>query len=169
MKYGIAIFPSKPIQDDANSYRKRYDPHYSLIPPHITLKDTFEADDELIKEISTELRYIAKDTKPFTIYMNKVSSFVPVANTIYFKVEPIQTLVDLYDRTHEGIFPSENNNSFVPQITIAQSLTDDEFSDVLSSLRMRKIQFQDKIDRFHLLYQLENGSWTVHDSFVFGH
>ena len=48
MRYGIAIFPSKEIQDEANSYRKRYDPHYPLIPPHITLKDAFEADDEMI-------------------------------------------------------------------------------------------------------------------------
>lgn len=169
MKYGIAIFPSKPVQDDANSYRKRYDPNYSLIPPHITLLQSFEADDDLIKELSTEMRFIAKDTKPFTIYVNKVSSFVPVANTIYFKVEPVQTLLDLYDLLDESLFPEKEKNSFVPHITIAKDLTDDEFSDVLSSLRMKKIQYQDKVDRFHLLYQLENGSWTVHDSFVFGH
>lgn len=168
MNYGIAIFPSKSVQDDANSYRKRYDPHYSLIPPHITLKQAFEADDKLIQELSTEMRYIAQDTKPFTIYINKVSSFVPVQNKIYFKVEPVQTLLELYDRFHEGIFPVNNKHSFVPHITIAQNLTDDEFSDVLCSLRMKHIQYQDKIDRFHLLYQLENGSWTVHDSFVFG-
>ncbi|HIS29901.1 MAG TPA: YjcG family protein [Candidatus Avamphibacillus intestinigallinarum] len=168
MNYGIAIFPSKSIQDDANSYRKRYDPHYSLIPPHITVKNTFQADEKLLEEITTELHFIAKDTKPFTIYMNKVSSFAPVANTIYFKVEQIQPLLELYERTHEGIFPVEEGHSFVPHITIAQGLTDDEFSDVLSSLKMKKIQYQDKIDRFHLLYQLDNGSWTVHDSFVFG-
>lgn len=168
MKFGIAIFPSKSVQDEANSYRKRYDPHYSLIPPHITLKTPFEADEELIKELSTEMRYIAKDTKPFTVYINKVSSFAPVTNTIYFKVEPIQSLIDLNSHMHEGIFPSRGKHSFVPHITIAQNLTDDEFSDVFSSLRMKKIQFQDKVDRFHLLYQLENGSWTVYDSFVLG-
>ncbi|MFP3325996.1 hypothetical protein R0K05_23370, partial [Planococcus sp. SIMBA_160] len=26
MKYGVVIFPSKKLQDIANSYRKRYDP-----------------------------------------------------------------------------------------------------------------------------------------------
>ena len=30
MKYGIVAFPSKKVQDFANSYRKRYDPHYAL-------------------------------------------------------------------------------------------------------------------------------------------
>ena len=42
MYFGIATFPEKEVQDIANSYRKRYDPHYSLIPPHITLKEKFE-------------------------------------------------------------------------------------------------------------------------------
>lgn len=168
MKYGIAIFPSKAIQDDANSFRKRYDPHYAQISPHMTLKPAFETDENTIKEIVTELQYIAKDTKPFTIYVNKVSSFAPLTNTIYFKVEPIQVLMDLYERMHEGIFPVSENHSFVPHITIAQDLASDEYSDVYSSLRMKKIQYQDKVDRFHLLYQLENGAWTVHDSFVLG-
>src|SRR5699024_12252886 len=109
-----------------------------------------------------------KYTMLFTYKMKKVSDYAPVANTIYFKVKQIQPLLELYDRTHEGIFPIEEGHSFVPHITIAQGLTDDEFSDVLSSLKMKKVQYQDKIDRFHLLYQLDNGSWTVHDSFVFG-
>ncbi len=38
MKYGIVAFPSKQLQDFANSYRKRYDSHYTKITPHITLK-----------------------------------------------------------------------------------------------------------------------------------
>src|SRR5699024_2014676 len=126
MNYEIAIFPSKSIQDDANSYRTRYDPHYSLIPPHLTVLITLQAVENLLEVITTELHVIAKDTKPFTIYMNNVSSFAPVANTIYFKVEQIQPLLELYDRTHEGIFPIEEGHSFVPHITIAQGLTDDE-------------------------------------------
>ena len=88
MKYGIVIFPSKPIQDEANTYRKRYDSHYALIPPHITLKTGFDADDETISELIIELKKIANATEPFTININKVSTFAPVTNTIYFKVEP---------------------------------------------------------------------------------
>ena len=33
MKLGI-VFPSKMIQDKANGLRKRYDPHYALVPPY---------------------------------------------------------------------------------------------------------------------------------------
>ena len=49
MKFGIVAFPSKKIQDLANTYRKRYDSHYSKVTPHITLKEAFEVDDADIR------------------------------------------------------------------------------------------------------------------------
>jgi len=168
MKYGIAIFPSKHIQDEANALRKRYDPRYDLIPPHITLKSAFTADDSLRDEMIKELRKIAKETKPFKIHMNKVRTFAPVTNTIFFKVEPIPELTELHELMHTGIFPKEKEYNFVPHITIAQELVEDEFSDVLGTLSMKKIEFEDTVDRFQLCYQLENGSWTVYETFIFG-
>lgn len=42
MKLGIVLYPSKAYQDYINNYRKRYDSHYGVIAPHITLKDAFK-------------------------------------------------------------------------------------------------------------------------------
>ena len=168
MKYGIAIFPSKPIQDEANAYRKRYDPKYELVPPHITLKDGFLANQETIQELIIELKKIANEVDPFSIQITKVSSFAPVTNTLYFKVEPNDQLTYLVNKMHEGKFSKEMEHAFVPHITIAQDLSDGEYSDVRGTLEMMKVEFEDVIDRFQLLYQLENGSWTVYETFVFG-
>ncbi|CDQ40620.1 MULTISPECIES: YjcG family protein [Virgibacillus] len=168
MKYGIVIFPTKAVQDEANSYRKRYDPHYALIPPHITLKEAFEADGDQLEEVVTELKHIANETEPFKININKVSTFAPVTNTIYFKIEPIKELNDLYKKMHSGTFSENQEYAFVPHITIAQKLSHDEYSDIFGSMKMKDIQIEDTVDRFQLMYQLDNGSWTVHDSFVFG-
>ncbi|WP_188455665.1 YjcG family protein [Virgibacillus oceani] len=168
MKYGIVIFPSKPVQDEVNSYRKRYDPHYALIPPHITLKDAFEADNDQIQEMVTELKLIANEFEPFKINVNKVSTFAPVTNTIYLKVEAIQQLIDLHEKMQQGKFSNNQEFSFVPHITLAQKLSHDEYSDVFGSLKMKDTQYEDTVDRFQLLYQLENGSWTVYETFVFG-
>lgn len=168
MKYGIAIFPSKPIQDKANSYRKRYDPHYALIPPHITLKEAFKVDEQTIEELISELRKIARETEPFKIAINKFSTFAPVTNTIYFKVEPAPQLLKLYDQMHQGKFPQNAKYSFVPHITIAQKIDEAEYSDVLGTVQMQGVKFEDEVDRFQLLYQLENGSWTVYETFVLG-
>lgn len=169
MKYGIAIFPSKKVQDVANSYRKRYDPHYALIPPHITMKEAFEADEKEIKEtIIPELRSIAKSTDPFSFNVYKVSSFSPVTNTIYLKIDPSEEIFELNDKLHEGVLPENRDYAFVPHITIAQKLSDEEFFDVYGSLSMLKFDLEDHVDRFQLLYQLENGAWSVYETFHLG-
>lgn len=169
MKYGIAIFPSKKVQDEANSYRKRYDPHYALIPPHITMKEAFEADaNEIETSIIPQLRKIANETDPFSFGVYKVSSFSPVTNTIYLKVDPSEEIFALNEKLHSGTLPGEKDFAFVPHITIAQKLSDEEFSDVFGSLSMLKFDLQDDVDRFQLLYQLENGAWSVYETFRLG-
>ncbi|WP_307472208.1 YjcG family protein [Cytobacillus purgationiresistens] len=167
MKYGIVIFPSKKVQDLANSYRKRYDPHYALIPPHVTLK-TFEASAGQIREASDTLSSIAKNHKDFDMSIKKVSSFQPVNNVIYLKIEPTDGLNQLHQEINEKIIGEKPEYAFVPHITIGQKLSNDEHSDVYGSLRMSDVGHEETVDRFHLLYQLENGSWSVYETFRLG-
>lgn len=169
MKYGIAIFPSKAIQDEANALRKRYDPEYAMIPPHITLKPGFDLGDTSISDITKILHEISNNTKPFNININKVSTFAPVTNTIYFKVDPEPELDALHKKIQEGISSHDNKDefSFVPHITISQDLVDEEYHDVFGSLKMKKVELVDYVDRMQLCYQLDNGSWQVHETFKF--
>jgi 2'-5' RNA ligase len=168
MKFGVVIFPSKKLQDLANSYRKRYDPHYALITPHLTLKNAFEATEEEVKQYAERLRQIAGNTNAFTLKTSKVSSFQPVNNVIYFKVEPTEELATLHNTINQEFSEQNMEYAFVPHITIGQKLSNDEHSDVYGSLRMKKIDHEETIDRFHLLYQLDNGSWTVYETFRLG-
>ncbi|MBY0062874.1 MULTISPECIES: YjcG family protein [Priestia] len=168
MKFGVVLFPSKKLQDVANSYRKRYDSHYSLIPPHLTLKEVFEATEDQIDEIAANLRKIAEETNPFTLNVTKVSSFSPANNVIYLKVEQKPELTSLYNRLHEGNLEQPTEYSFIPHITIGQRLSDDEHLDVYSQLKLVDVAHEETIDRFHLMYQLENETWTVFETFRLG-
>ncbi|MBS4172072.1 YjcG family protein [Bacillus sp. FJAT-49736] len=167
MKYGIAMFPSKKLQDLANSYRMRYDPHYALIPPHLTLKASFELSDGEIDKVSEKLNQIAKNHQPLHVQISKVSSFQPVNNTIYFKVDSSPELMNLHKNLQEEL-PGNEEYAFVPHITIGQKLSNDEHSDVFGQLRMLGINHEEIIDRFHLLYQLDNGAWTVYETYHLG-
>jgi 2'-5' RNA ligase len=168
MKFGVVIFPSKKLQDLVNSYRKRYDPHYALIPPHLTLKNAFEATEEDAQNFADKLRLTAGKTSPFSLKTTKISSFKPVNNVIYFKVDPTNELTTLHAEINRELEGQNSEYAFVPHITIGQKLSNDEHSDVYGSLRMTKIDHEETIDRFHLLYQLENGSWTVYETFRLG-
>lgn len=168
MKYGIALFPSKKLQDLANSLRKRYDPHYALIPPHLTLKEAFELDDDQVDEVVQYIHEVAKDIPPIPLKITKVSTFHPVNNVIYLKVEENEPLTKLHEKLHEGILEEEKKYKFVPHITIGQEMSDDEHSDVLGRLRMKEFNHEETVDRFQLLYQLDNDSWTVYETFHLG-
>lgn len=167
MKYGIAIFPSKKLQDLVNSYRKRYDPQYTMIPPHITLKYAFEASEEEMKSVTKQLWEIAAQTTPIDLNILKASTFHPVSNVIYLKVEVHNELETLQKQLH-NIIKSEDEFPFVPHLTVAQGLSNDEYSDVFGQLSMIDFNYTEKIDRFHLLYQLENGSWAAYETFHLG-
>ncbi|MFA9557261.1 YjcG family protein [Evansella sp. AB-rgal1] len=166
MRYGIALFPSKNLQDVANSFRKRYDSHYTKIPPHLTLKEAFFAEEDEAKEIISYIRQVSKSVSPFTMEVYKFSSFFPVTNTIYMKVKENPTLFSLQEQLNAGILSHSSDYQFVPHITIGQDMDNDECSDVYSRLRLETIHHEETVDRFSLLYQLENGTWTVYETFL---
>lgn len=165
LKYGIVAFPSKKVQDLANTYRKRYDPHYALITPHITLKDAFDADEAKIGEISKHLQEVASQFAPLQIHASRISSFYPTTNAIFFRVEPTPQLENIYKSIQEKINFGPPKHVFVPHITIAQKMSASEHDDIYGQLRMVGVDEKDSIDRFHLLYQLEDGSWTTYETY----
>jgi len=165
MKYGIVAFPSKKLQDLANTYRKRYDPHYAQITPHMTLKDSFDATEEDIQSIIKQLDELTANYAPLTIHASRISSFFPTTNAIYFRIEPTEQLVAFNEAIQEKVPFGEPKHVFVPHITIAQKMTDSEHDDIFGQLRMTGVDEKDTIDRIHLLYQLEDGSWTTYETF----
>ncbi len=165
MKFGIVAFPSKKIQDLANTYRKRYDPHYALITPHITLKDAFDADVSEIDEISKKLAEISTQTAPLQIHASRISSFYPTTNAIYFRIEPTKQLENLYNTLQQTLNVGTPKYVFAPHITIAQKMSASEHDDIIGQLRMVGVDERDTIDRIHILYQLEDGSWTTYETY----
>ena len=165
MKYTVVIFPTKKVQDIINSYRKRYDPHYAFIPPYLTLKEPFDASDDEIQAFIEEMHAVAKEIAPFPLHVYKISSFHPVNNVIYGKVKENESLMELHRKLNAKGFDPKQKYPFVPHIIIARDLSDDEHFDVLARLKMKKLDFQETVDRFHLLYQLDDGMWNVYETF----
>ncbi|MBO0601461.1 YjcG family protein [Sporosarcina sp. E16_3] len=165
MKYGVVAFPSKKLQDLANAYRKRYDPHYALITPHLTVKGVFEANDQEIEEVAKAIREITKKHSPFELSVSKVGTFAPITNTIYFKATLNDELAALHKDLNNDFFGEKPEFTFVPHVTIAQKLSSGEHDDIIGQLKMIGVDHTETIDRLHLTYQLEDGSWTVYETF----
>lgn len=164
MKYGIVAFPSKKIQDLANHYRKRYDTHYSQIPPHFTFIDSFTAEETELDTIVDKVSEIAKRFAPIDIHATRISTFSPVTNAIYFRIEPTEQINAIHNALVDTL-QHKQKHVFTPHITIGQDLSDAEHDDIIGQLRMVGVDAKEMIDRIHLMYQLENGSWSTYDTF----
>ncbi|GAB6932713.1 2'-5' RNA ligase family protein [Calditerricola satsumensis] len=168
MLYCVCLFPRRDVQERANSYRKRYDPQYARIPPHIKVTEPFTlADDELPAAVAN-LTEVAKGSEPFTLHFHKFGTFHPTNNVIFFAIQDEPALQKLHRRLYERVVREEPRNPFIPHLTIGQDLTDEELLDVYGRLRMTELNLVSPIDRFHLLYRLDDGTWTVYQTFLFG-
>ncbi|TDQ42155.1 YjcG family protein [Aureibacillus halotolerans] len=165
MRFGIVAFPSKTLQDKANSYRMRYDTRYSHIPPHVTLKPVFELDEKDFDQLHKQITEVANKHEPFEMKVSRVGTFHPVNNVVYFKIERSDKINALHDELNDGTLHRDEDYAFVPHITIGQDMSDDELFDVFERLKMTSFDYNETIDRFHLCYQLENGSWTVAETY----
>ncbi|MFZ0075976.1 hypothetical protein D3D03_07290 [Exiguobacterium sp. RIT452] len=167
MNIGVVLFPSKRIQDFANSYRKRYDSKYALITPHITMRERISVDDSELDTIVAALNKVAAQTKPVSLHIQGARSFHPTNNVLFLKVMPTDELEQLHRDLHAGDLTHTPKYDFLPHITIGQDLSDVELFDVLERLKMEDIRFQEDVTKMALLYELENGSWSVYETFRF--
>ncbi|AFS70991.1 MULTISPECIES: YjcG family protein [Exiguobacterium] len=167
MNIGVVLFPSKQIQDFANSYRKRYDSKYALITPHITMRERISVDDAELETIVAALNRVAAQTKPVSLHIQGARSFHPTNNVLFLKVMPTDELEQLHRALHAGDLAHTPKYDFLPHITIGQDLSDVELFDVLERLKMEDIRFQEDVTKMALLYELDNGSWSVYETFRF--
>lgn len=167
MQFRIAIFPSKEVQDAANNYRKRYDPHFLLIPPYVPVRQPEEWDEHQLRLAVEQLEKATAAIAPFTLRINRFSSANPAASTVYMAFADIEPLIRLRDAVCRGVL-AESPETHVPNpyIIVGQRMSPDEFHDVSASLRKVPIDFSFETDRIHLLYQTDHRAWTPYQTFL---
>lgn len=168
MKIGIVVFPPKSVQDVANDLRKRYDPHYSLIQPHITLQEATATQEDELDQLSVFLGKVSTQAAPFEVTLNRISNFYPTNHVIYFALSDPKPMSNLQKLIHTGPLDIETPYSYIPHLTVGQKMAGEELHDVYASLKKMELDLTFKVDRFHLLFQTENAAWTVHQTFLLG-
>jgi len=167
MQYGIVVFPTKDVQDAANSYRKRYDPHYQLIQPHLTVREKEEWSETRLAEAVEQLEQVTQQLAPFDLRFERFSSFYPANPVIYMALADPQPMLVLHKAVcGELLSQSGKPYHYTPHLTIGQHMGADELHDVWASLKRLELGLTTRIDRLHLVHETDNSAWTVHQTFV---
>ncbi|EFM12859.1 Phosphoesterase HXTX [Paenibacillus curdlanolyticus YK9] len=167
MEYGLALFPSKVIQQFANSWRKRLDPKYEHISPHMTIRESESWNTEQLTAVRAHLGQCTSQLAPVTVRINRVSTFFPASNVIYLALEKPEPVIALRHAVCTGplALPSPTPYTFTPHITLGQNMTPDELHDAYGGLRMHTLDFPMEIRAIHLLQRTDHGIWTLYESF----
>ncbi|WP_456320066.1 2'-5' RNA ligase family protein [Paenibacillus larvae] len=112
MQFGIAIYPSKEVRDFVNSYRKRFDPYYSVIAPHLTIREKEDWSSDKLEQASLHLEEVTKNWAPFSIHFNRFSSFYPVNNVIYLALSDPKPVTDLHMAINSGVLGNNSGLTF---------------------------------------------------------
>lgn len=167
MLYGIVVFPEKHVQDFANSWRRRHDPHYTAVPAHLTVRYAEDWSDDELQLAVAHLEQTTAKLPAFSIHLNRVSTFFPVSHVLYLALEDTVSMQKLQESVCSGpLAIVEPKYVYTPHVTIGQEISADELHDLFGNLRMQSIDLTSRIDRIHLMYQTENGSWTAYQSFL---
>ncbi|NOU95337.1 hypothetical protein GC093_19220 [Paenibacillus sp. LMG 31456] len=167
MVYGIAVFPPDEIKEFANHYRRRYDPQFSVIDPHLTLRAREDWTEEQLNNVINHLEHVTATIKPLKLHFNRFSTFFPVSNVIYLALTDPEPMKALYNIVCSGVLEETNKPyAFTPHLTIAQDLDDDELHDVFASLRPQSLDMGCTIDRIELLMLSDNGLWQALNTFT---
>ena len=168
MKCTIVVFPSREVQERANSYRKRYDSQFTWIQPHMKLKWPFEVTDAELPALVAEIETVTSQAEPFSIQFRKIKTFYPNTRVIYFGIQDPSQLENLHNQLNQEPLFRQEKYAFTPHLTIGQDMNEDEFHDVIGRLKMVNLNYTSLVDRVHLLYQLEDQTWTSYQTFLLG-
>lgn len=127
-KYSIAIHPSEDIIEDVKKMKEllaqRSDWFRSKNSiAHITICE-FEATDEDLKKIYSELTKISAPIQPITVVTENFNSFPNGAFFIAIKEESKKLLRPIMKRFHSTLSVKTYHHSDTPHITIGRSLKD---------------------------------------------
>lgn len=143
--------------------------------PHLTLKMPFELRSSLA-EVDGQIAQVARCTAPIVVRLNGVGSFPgPYRSAIYADIAPnprlqalhkalVRALEDVGEDVHSYAEEIELGN-YVPHITIATDVSDDQLPQLLAGMREQQVQGSFRLTALELRRRDTDGRWHIVRSF----
>lgn len=146
MKRSILLFPDFNNINIIESIRKKYDPLFKHIKPHITLVFPFDSDipnEELKKHIENSL----KEIEPFKIKLKGITGTLDNYLFLNIKVGN-DKIIEIHDRLYTGILEKFHYKriTYIPHITVGNILDDKQFGKALNDVKDLNDEFETLID-----------------------
>lgn len=130
-KRSILLFPQFENAALIEEIRKKYDPLYKFIRPHITLVFPFESE-YLQDEIDVHIRSKLKGIKPFEVIMSEITG--TVNNDLFLNVKKgNDEIIRIHDLLYTDILEPfrDRRYTYTPHITVGRFADKEDLTNVL--------------------------------------
>lgn len=170
MKYVINfLLPENKETEKLNSIRKKYDPSYREIWPHMTLVYPFGKVDG--SEIREHINKVIKNFEPFEVSFKKTGKSAK-ENYLYLLVNKgKKKILKLHEKLHTGPLKNHHNPempNYIPHITLGVFDSKEDINEAIKSLQKKKLNFRFFFDRIHLMEFDDNNSLNKIEEFYLG-
>lgn len=144
----IMIFPQFSNQEIIEGIRKKYDPLYNLVSPHITLVFPFKSNISNVI-LSQKLDECLKETVSFSLILQGISKHKDIyGNYIFLDVEKgRKEIMKIHNDLYLNIFGKRYYNSFIPHLTIGNLDSEDKMEQAYESVKNMDIRFTTMIEK----------------------
>lgn len=142
-KRTIMIFPKFSNQEIIDEIRKKYDPLYNLVKPHITLVFPFKSDMSNVT-LSQKLEECLKGTVSFSLSLQGISRHEDVyGNYIFLNVKVgREEIIEIHNSLYLSIFDEQCRQSFIPHMTIGNIGSAYKMESVYNSIKNIDVRFE---------------------------
>jgi 2'-5' RNA ligase len=181
---GGVIWPDAETQGSVNEIRKRYDPHFKLIAPHITV--IFPTQTEIsLEDLRIRLTNALEGCRPFGVTLNRVSSvnllapdwpvetsallaYANAKNAIFLLAgKGSKEILDLKNRLSAALGLDTPLGQYPPYLTLGQTLSDEAYQAALESLAEYAPSYSFPVNGFDLLIEAAPEGWQTAHRFEF--
>lgn len=166
MKRCIMIFLDFDNIDIIEEVRKKYDPTFKLVAPHITLVFPFES--ELTKlQIEGHIDNVLRDVKKFKVELQGITSKKSFENYIFLEVKKgTKELKKLHKALYTGILkkylPSWIDKvDFTPHMTVGKLQTNEEMLGAIEDLKDVKNKFKAIVTQVSVELMYDDASSSI--------
>ncbi len=135
--YALVAYLSGPLGDLVNSLRSQLNPHHADLLAHITVlppRPLVISEDAAIEEAQER----CDEWEPFEIEIGAPANFLPVNGVVYLRVAiGAEQMCKLHQALHQGHLAAPEPYDYVPHITVAQEMTDQDTAKVQERVRQR--------------------------------
>lgn len=112
------------------------DPALDRVPPHLTLVPPVNVREDELAEALALVREAAASTRPLTLELGPVQSFLPVTPVVYLAVGgPSSGMVHrLQELVLAGPLHRDLHHPFVPHVTVADDLAEERIPAAMKAL-----------------------------------